>query len=61
MPIVIATGFDTRELVREFENDKNTCVLGKPFDVPGCRVMPFRAECFAKGRRFSLARIAERI
>jgi two-component system, OmpR family, KDP operon response regulator KdpE len=34
VPIVIATGFDTRDLVREFENDKNTCVLGKPFDVP---------------------------
>jgi two-component system, OmpR family, KDP operon response regulator KdpE len=33
VPIVIATGFDTRELVKEFANDKNTCVLGKPFDV----------------------------
>jgi two-component system, OmpR family, KDP operon response regulator KdpE len=34
IPIIITTGFDTRELVREFEDDRNTCVLGKPFDVP---------------------------
>ena len=34
MPIVVATGSDTRELVGEFENDTSICVLAKPFDVP---------------------------